>query len=167
MSNFYTQEKNFIPVQGFEHEYKIANDGRVLSLITDAYVRTNVDTHGYLIVNLYKDGKRTTARLHVLVAKHFIPNPDNLPVVNHIDGNKQNPHYTNLEWCTYAENTQHAHQTGLQTTTSNKIVVRDDGVEYPSLTAAAEANNTDKAAISKVLHGKKKTAGGHTWSLKQ
>ena len=167
MNNFYTQEKDFVPVHGYEHEYKIANDGRILSLLTDAYVRTSVDAHGYLIVKLYKDGTKTTKRVHVLVAEHFIPNPNNLPVVNHCDGNKQNPHYTNLEWCTYAENTQHAHDTGLQRVTSNKVVVRGDGVEYSSLTEAAKVNGITKSAISKVVQGHRKTAKGYTWQFKQ
>lgn len=165
MCNFYTQEKEFVPIKGYEHEYSIDKQGRILSKLTDIYVRQRVDKHGYLIVTLMKDGHKSTHRVHVLVAEHFIPNPNNLPLVNHIDGNKQNPNHTNLEWATYSENTQHAHDTGLQKKTSNKVVVRGDGVAYESLTAAASANKITKSAISKVINGKRKTAAGYTWKL--
>ena len=163
MSNFYTQECEFKPIPGFEHEYAKNKNGRVLSLLTDQINNTSVDTNGYLMTNLYKDGKRYAKRVHILVAQTFIPNPDNLPVVNHIDGDKTNPKVNNLEWCSYSENTQHAHRTGLQTKTSNKEVIRGDGKVYPTLTAAALDNNISKSAISKVINGERKTAGGWTW----
>lgn len=51
--------------------------------------------------------------LHRLVAQHFVPNPDNLPQVNHIDGNRYNNAASNLEWCTASENVQHSYDTGL------------------------------------------------------
>lgn len=51
--------------------------------------------------------------VHRLVAMAFIPNPHNYPIINHIDGNKQNNHYTNLEWGTVKYNNQHAFETGL------------------------------------------------------
>lgn len=166
MSNFYTQERDFVPIFGWENEYAIDKHGNVLSKLTDQFIEQSVDTNGYLMVHLYKDGRRTCKRVHVMVAEAFIPNPQLLPVVNHIDGNKQNPEVTNLEWCTYAQNTQHAHDTRLQTKTSNKVVVRGDGRVYASLTEAAKDTNIAKSAISKVINGSRKTAGGYTWSLK-
>lgn len=167
MNNFYTQEQDFVPIKHFEHEYSINKAGKILSLLTDQYVNTAVDSKGYLTVNLYKDGKRTIKRVHILVAETFIPNPHRLPVVNHIDGNKQNPHVTNLEWTTHSENTKHAHRTGLIAKTSNKEVVRGDGRVYASLTEAARENQITKSAISKVVNGVRKTAGGYTWTLKE
>ena len=67
---------------------------------------------GYLSVGI--DGSRNY--VHRLVAKYFIPNPNNLPCVNHKDGNKQNNRVDNLEWCTHSENTLHSFRTGLQKT---------------------------------------------------
>lgn len=61
-------------------------------------------THGYLYVTLFRDGKRYYLRVHRLVAEAFIPNPDNLPEVNHKDENKTNNFASNLEWCTSHDN---------------------------------------------------------------
>lgn len=161
--DFYTEKIEFEPLKGFEHDYAIAKDGRILSLLTDQIIKTSVNSNGYLKVTLWKDGKYCTRQVHLLVAQQFIPNPNNLPVVNHIDGNKQNPNMNNLEWCTYSENTQHAFNTGLIKKTSDKVVVRGDGCVYRSLTEAATKNNISKSAISKVINGNRKTAGGWTW----
>jgi hypothetical protein len=67
----------------------------------------------YLFVNLYKNKKPTKTSIHVLVAKHFIPNPHNKPEVNHKDGDKYNPHWKNLEWTTHKENSEHASKNNL------------------------------------------------------
>lgn len=161
--DFYTEKHEFTPLKGFEHDYAISKDGRILSLLTDQIVKPTVNSNGYLKVTLHKDGTTCTRQVHILVAQQFIPNPDNLPVVNHKDGNKQNPNYTNLEWCTQQDNVIHAHKTGLQKKTSNKKVVRGDGRVYGSLTEAAKDNFLTVAAISKATTGVHKTAGGWTW----
>ncbi len=61
-------------------------------------------------------------RRHILVAQHFIQNPDKKDFVNYIDGDRQNCHVSNLEWCTHSENMEHAHATGLNPTSNNVIV---------------------------------------------
>lgn len=66
---------------------------------------------GYKTINL--KGYRNPFYIHVLVAKTFIPNPENKPCVNHIDGNKLNNHISNLEWVTYLENSKHASENNL------------------------------------------------------
>ena len=68
---------------------------------------------GYYAVMLWLGNKSKCATVHRLVAEAFIPNPDNLPCINHKDGDKLNNQVTNLEWCTYQENMQHAVRTGL------------------------------------------------------
>ena len=69
---------------------------------------------GYHQVQLkFKDGKLKKCYLHRIVAYHFLDNPDNLPEVNHIDGDKTNNHVSNLEWCTRKGNAQHALKSGL------------------------------------------------------
>ena len=64
---------------------------------------------GYLQVALQKHKKRKDEKIHRLVAEAFIPNPENKPQVNHLDGNKLNNYYKNLEWCTNGENQIHSY----------------------------------------------------------
>jgi hypothetical protein len=98
-------------VNGFEGFYKISNRGRIKSLERNVTgklgsVRTLPEKEltptdngkGYMVVTLYKDGKRHFRKIHKLVAEHFIPNPENKPEVNHKDGNKRNNFKANLEW---------------------------------------------------------------------
>lgn len=69
----------------------------------------------YPRLDLYKEGKRASIALHIVLATLFIPNPDSKPFINHRDGNKQNYSLNNLEWCTHSENMKHAISTGLLT----------------------------------------------------
>jgi hypothetical protein len=69
---------------------------------------------GYLMVSIPKDGKEKRWQAHRLVAKAFIPNPDKLPQVNHLDGDKKNNQVSNLQWCTNLENMRHSWVTGLR-----------------------------------------------------
>ena len=69
-------------------------------------IKPSADSGGYLKVGLYVDKKRTYHNVHRLLAMAYIPNPDNLPCVNHIDTNKLNNSIENLEWCTQMYNSQ-------------------------------------------------------------
>lgn len=73
---------------------------------------------GYCIQTLNLNGKAIPVKFHRLVAEAFIPNPNNLPEVNHIDGDKTNNNVSNLEWCTSSENKKHAYKLGLKLPTS-------------------------------------------------
>ena len=99
-------------------------------------------------------------QLHILVAEVFIENPEKKKQVNHKDGNKLNAKLTNLEWCTASENSQHAHDTGLNPTTKH-IIQYDKKInkikEFKSQTEASTELNRN---ISKFCNGKRKTAGG-------
>lgn len=94
-------------IDGFEGKYQVSSWGRVRNK-SGIIVHATLNKKGYLRVWLYKKGKYLKPRVHRLVATAFIPNPYNLPQVNHKDGNKQNNSYTNLEWVTNRQNQEHA-----------------------------------------------------------
>lgn len=96
------------PVIGYEGLYEVSSYGRVRSLdkydsmnrfLRGRILRLFTDGLGYLRAQLYSNSKRKSFLVHRLVAQAFIPNPDNLPQVNHIDENPSNDNVDNLEWC--------------------------------------------------------------------
>ena len=88
------------PIEGYEDKYLISNTGKVKSLYRNIILKPKTDKDGYKEVSLHKNGKSKTKKIHRLVAYAFIPNPNNLPQVNHKNENKENNHVENLEWCT-------------------------------------------------------------------
>ena len=93
----------FKPIPNFEGIYWITKSGNVIN--ADGMALKPYDNgYGYLMVDLKRNGKRKHARIHRLVAEAFIPNPYNLPEVNHKDENKHNNSFKNLEWCTSSYN---------------------------------------------------------------
>lgn len=114
------------PVQGYEGIYEVSNLGRVRSLdrftrnrwgtlrpVAGAMKVPQVKREGYCYLNLYSERKARPMYVHRLVALAFLPNPDDLPQVNHKDGDKANNAVTNLEWCSKSDNCQHAIDEGL------------------------------------------------------
>ena len=110
-------------ITGYDGVYQISNYGRVRRFWKKSQwnpegklkmLKVSIGERGYQCVNLYKNGKRTTCKIHRLVSFEFIENTLNKPQVNHIDGNKINNHVDNLEWCTCSENLKHAYKTGLK-----------------------------------------------------
>ena len=83
-------------IKGYEGEYMVSNRGNVYSCKRNIILKPGT-ARGYLRVGLYKDGVRTYFSVHRLVAEAFIPNPKNLPVINHLDENKKNNDVSNLE----------------------------------------------------------------------
>jgi len=118
------------PVVGFEESYEVSNLGRVRSFdrvrplrsrsgnMTEKRFKGRVlyqgfNNKGYVMAYLCLYAKRKACTVHRLVAQAFIPNPYNLPEVNHKDGNKENNTVENLEWSTVADNRKHAYSSGL------------------------------------------------------
>lgn len=99
-----------------EGYYKITEDGKVWSNIYNKFLSCKYDKDGYLdLLLVCKDNKRRHFRIHRLVAEIYIGNPNNYPIVLHLDNNKSNNHYTNLKWGTVQENTQQAYNDGCCT----------------------------------------------------
>ena len=113
------------PILGYEGIYEISNYGDVKSLRRyrgngnggymqkERILKKTKTSTGYYKVELYKNKKRKSYKVHRLVAMAFIPNPHNKPNINHRDGNPLNNYVGNLEWCTQKENVKHALDVGL------------------------------------------------------
>ena len=124
---------NWVKIKGYEDFYEISLNGKIRSkdrTMTDKIGRTrswegkilnpDIAPNGYYRVTFSINRKRKQFYVHRLIAEHFIPNPKNLPQVNHIDGNKLNNSLDNLEWVTVQENVVHAYKNGLINHTSGK-----------------------------------------------
>jgi hypothetical protein len=104
-----------LEVKGY-NSYMIYEDGRVWSKKTRRFIKQFVNRGGYLILNLSRPKEKPrSVRVHRLVAEHFLPPVEGLTDVNHIDGNKQNNHISNLEWSNKSLNGKHAYSLGLNT----------------------------------------------------
>ena len=94
-------------IKDYEGLYQVNQFGQVRNAKTKKRLYGSPDPkHGYLRVDLRKDGKRKTYRIHRLVAEAFIPNPDNYDTVDHIDFNRKNNNVINLRWLSRKENSQ-------------------------------------------------------------
>lgn len=103
-------------VDGFEEKYSVTTLGRVWNIRKNKWMGQSKTKSGYYYVTLSKDGKNYKIKVHRLVGKSFIDNPQNKPQINHINGKKSDNRVSNLEWCTARENMQHAGDTGLNKT---------------------------------------------------
>lgn len=99
--------------------------GDVLSLKRGIILSPYINNKGYKMIDLSNKYKKDRYLIHRLVAIHFVPNPNNYPIVLHKDNNKLNTHYSNLKWGTYSENNSQAIRDGL-----NSVPIPDNRVEY-------------------------------------
>lgn len=177
-------------IAGYEGYYQVSNMGRVRSL-TRTFKRLDGSMatykgrilrpqgYPYYHVNLSKNNVAARPRIHRLVAQAFLPNPDGLNHVDHINCIKTDNRACNLRWCTPEENSRYAAENGLFHPKPYKLysdeakenmvkklrraVVRDDGVVYPSVSSAARALGVTRPAVGHVLMGLVETCKGHTF----
>ena len=91
-------------IPNYEGLYSIDTEGTVFSHISNKILKPHTNHRGYLMIDLYKDGKIKKKAIHRLVAITYLPNPNNLPEIDYIDTDRQNNNVNNLRWCTRKEN---------------------------------------------------------------
>lgn len=167
-----SRKEMWLPIQGFEDAYLVSDLGNVHSLKRNKTLRVRKSTRGYGQVNLCRNGRMTTHRVHRLVATHFIPNPSHLPEVNHLNENKLDNRVENLEWCDRLRNVNYGCRTEKQKAKVSIPVVQfslagDRIAEFPSGIQAARELKLSHSSISECCRGKRKTIGGYKWRYKQ
>lgn len=166
--------------------YMISNTGLVKRIQTN-HILSFGNKKRYYTVALHSNGVRKDRYVHRLVALAFLPNPNNLPYVNHLDHNIHNNKVENLEWCTTSENARHSYESGrrvieyqmvrkgIQRKMTDKVkkpVVQYDLdmnyiASFESAAEAARQTNVNNRGISFVCKGKRKTAGGFIWRFQE
>jgi len=153
-------------IKGYEEMYGITTLGDVISL--DRYYSKGnrrlspiQRPDGYLQVGLTKDKKYKSYLIHRLVAEAFIPNPDNLPEVNHKDEDKTNNHVDNLEWCDSSYNMNYSNSKKVYQYTKEGELVK----EWDSLRSVSDAGFTS-STVSNCCNGNKgiKSHKDYIWS---
>ena len=100
--------EEFKDIKSYEGLYKVNRQGEVDSYITNKKIKGSIDSNGYRQMHLSKNGEYKKKSLHRIVAEAFLPNPNNLPEVNHKDYNRANPNSDNLEWTTRKDNVRYS-----------------------------------------------------------
>lgn len=151
-------------VKGFEGLYAITSCGMVYShsrinrqnrLQKGRFMKQQTDKDGYYFVRLQKDGIATMYRVSRLVALHFLDNPESLPVVNHIDEDRQNNKVSNLEWCTIQYNNEYSKAGTYSLLSPNGCVVT-----FFNKQKFARDNNLDASHLGHILSGERKSHKG-------
>ena len=155
--------EKYIVINEFDN-YAISNLGNIKNIKKGNILTPYLNTNGYLTYTFCQNGVKKTFRLHRLVALYFIDNPNNLPYVNHKDGDKTNNKVENLEWCTAKENDAHARSSRLKNQEKPiiaKNIETNETLTFKSITEAGAFLGINKGTISKVLNGKRNQTHGY------
>ena len=144
--------------------YLIYDTGKVWSIRNNKFLKPQLTRDGYYSVDLCLNGTDKVVKIHRLVANAFIPNPENLPQVNHIDENKTNNNVNNLEWCTPEYNNNYgSHNARIAKTKGKPVTCIETNITYQSLAEAERQTGAAKSVIHRCCNGKGYTAGGYHW----
>lgn len=152
----------------YKEKYSIDEYGNLRNDITNKLLTKYKNKSGYFRYDISINGKRKVVHPHRAVAELFIPNTNNLPQVNHIDGNKTNNYISNLEWVTNRENILHASKNNLLNIVNKKSVIQKDLQgnfisEFESILSAAKYINGNVSHIISCCKGKRKTHKRYKW----
>lgn len=173
--------KQFRKLKSLKFLYEINEDGVIRNVKSKKILSPYLEKNGYMRIKFENNclGGVVRSSVHQLVAEAFIPNPDNLPEVNHKDSNRANNRVENLEWVTHSQNMRHSWDKGInhnglvQYRNRTKKRITDGEREFESICQAAEwlteigrAKNRASgiAGVSAVVRGIRKTFGGFTWN---
>ncbi len=155
-------------IPGLEDKYFVSTFGNIKTK-AGKLMLTNGLRGGYKSFNIRTKDLTKTFKVHQIVAKTFIPNPESKTCVNHKDGNKLNNHVNNLEWMSVKENNKHAYEIGLNRVTCRKIRQLDKNgniiAEFDSIAKAEAATNVSGGSIASCCKNKKLTGGGYRWDF--
>lgn len=140
--------------------YEITEDGRIWSNKTNRYLKPSKDKDGYYKVILSKNGDQKQFFVHRLVAEAYIENPENKRTVDHIDGDINNNHYTNLQWATHHEQNENYHWKKAKT---KLIVCEETNKIYFGITEAHKILGVNMGHMSECCNGKRNMCGGYHW----
>jgi hypothetical protein len=174
-----------VPVEGYPN-YTVDEQGNVFSKFVNRYLIKSIQRNGYETVELFNDSGSKRLLVHRLVAKAFIPNPDQLPCVNHKNEIRSDNRASNLEWCTHKYNSNYGHcQERIRANRNTKtpgmarfheagaraamraVTNLDTGETFDAARHAAKHYGINDSHIGEVCKGKRKTAGGFHWSYKK
>lgn len=135
----------------YRGQFAVSNQGTVINLKTCKRLTPSINYNGYVYVDLRGDGWRENKRYHRLLAELFIPNPKNLPQINHIDGDKANNDLGNLEWCDNSYNSLNRHyKMNKAFTEKQKEQIKKDYLKLP-MPALCKKYKTDYRIIRKIV----------------
>ena len=149
-------------IQGYEGLYAVTEDGQVWSYRANRFLKPYHEGHGYLKVSLCRSGQRQQFKVHRLVALAYLPNPDDLPQVNHLDENKENNCVSNLCWSSAKDNINYGGHNERSAKNRQRPVycVELDKV-FESGKAAAEELGLSAGNISACIHGRMQSTKGY------
>ena len=163
-------------IDGYKNLYQVSNYGNIKSLdkyvngrnskrlIKGKKIRLFEDKDGYKIVNLYKNSKMKQFRIHRLVAQAFIPNPGNLPQVNHKNEIKTDNKVENLEWITLIDNCNYGTRNQRISKRVNQYDLQGNFIKtWNSIIQVEKELNIFHSRIIEVCQGKRKQIGGYKW----